>query len=293
MLIKRTGDTIVLGDGRGYTDKLLRDVSHSLRGDVRIGYDLTTDPVTGLSSLGETVLHEHNEIVLGGTLFALEKLFNVSADLNVAYLNDIIGFGTDGPIINEKYPKNTAVCLFNIGIGGCGNAYTDVKTVLQQHRQIANMIPFRVVDEPFERGSEQAAKYWMMKQNSDGKYFYYGKSFTKTPVIKALWKDAGDGEDGTPVVESDYNSIKNVPIETFAEAVLTLEVTDLREYFELYSNITDARFNALGLCTGILSTCEDGRPEYKQVKQFSALNFSNEMLHMNKDLSVIYRVYSA
>lgn len=285
-------DTMLIRDGGRMKDIKLAGPG-SLRGEVEIGYDLHTDPITGLSSLGETVLREHNEILLGGTLFALEKLFNVPADLNVAYLNDIIGFGTDGPAINEKYPKETGLCLFNIGIGGCGSAYTDVKAVLQQFRQLDTMIPFRVVDEPFEPGSEEAAKYWMMKQHTDGKYWYYGKTFAKTPVIKALWKDAGDGEDGSPVVESDYSSVKNTPIETFAEAVLVLEVTDLREYFELYSNITDARFNTIGLCTGIKSTCADGRPEYKQVKQFSALNFSNEMLHMNKDLSVIYRIYSA
>lgn len=291
-ITKPNHSTMMIKDGRSMYDKI-HDRAKCLRGEVVVGYDLHTDPVTGLSSLGETVCRESNEIVLGGTLFALEKLFNVPSDLNVAYLNDIMGFGTDGPAINEKYPKETGLCLFNIGIGGCGNAYSDVKAVLQQQRQIDTMIPFRVVDEPFEKGSEQAAKYWMMKQNDDGKYCYYGKTFAKSPVIKALWKDAGDGEDGSPVVESDYSSVKDTPIETFAEAVLTLEVTDLREYFELYSNVTDARFNTIGLCTGIKSTCADGRPEYKQVRQFSILNFSNEMLHMNKDLSVIYRIYSA
>lgn len=289
---KLNDSTILARDGGSMYDKI-HGRAKCLRGEVVAGYDLHTDPITGLSSLGETVCRESNEIVLGGTLFALEKLFNVSADLNVAYLNDIMGIGTDGPTINEKYPRETGLCLFNIGIGGCGNAYTDVKAVLQQQRQIDTMIPFRVVDEPFEKGSEQAAKYWLMKQNEDGKYCYYGKTFSKSPVIKALWKDAGDGEDGSPVVESDYASVKDTPIETFAEAVLTLEVSDLREYFELYSNVTDARFNTIGLCTGIKSTCADGRPEYKQVRQFSILNFSNEMLHMNKDLSIIYRIYSA
>lgn len=284
----------VIKDGLMIHDLIHGGRPKALRGKVTMGYGLQTDPITGISSLNEVVLEDDNEIVLGGTLFALEKLFNVSADLNVAYLNDIMGFGIDGPAINEKYPKDTGLCLFNVGLGGCGDSYSDVKVVLQQRRQIDSMIPFRVVDEPFEPGSEQAGKYWMMVQNSDGKYCYYGKSFTKSPTIKALWKDASkNGEDGSPVVESDYNSVKDIPIETFAEAILTIEPTDLREYFELYSNITSARFNSIGLCSGIKSVCADGRPEYKQVKQFSILNFSNEMLHMNKDLVTIYRIYSA
>lgn len=285
--------TKIYRDGFPIHDSCEVSPAHRIIGEVTFGYDLQTDPITGLSSLGETVLKDTNEITMGGTLFALEKLFNVPASLNVSYLNDIIGFGTDGPMINEKYPKDTCLCLFNIGNGGCGDAYTDVKAVLQQHRQLSGMIPFRVVDAPFDPASEEAGKYYMMKQNTDGKYWYYGKTFTKEPVIKALWKDAGEGKDGSPVVESDYSSVKKVPIETFAEAVLTIEVTDLREYYELYDNITAARFNALGLCQGILSTCADGRPEYKQVRQFSALNFSNEMLHMNKDLNAIYRIYTA
>lgn len=284
--------TRMIKDGNSMFDRRVNSKS-GLRGEIVAGYGLRTDPITGLSSLGEEVCREKNEIVLGGTLFALEKLFNASADLNVAYLNDIIGFGTDGPAINEKYPKETGICLFNIGIGGCGNSYSDTKAVLQQYRQLDQMIPFRVVDERFDPASEQAQKYWMCKQHTDGKYWYYGKTLSKPPVIKALWKDAADGEDGSPVVESDYSSVKTTPIQTFAEVVLTLEVTDLREYFELYSNITDARFNSIGLCTGIKSTCADGTPEYKQVRQFSILNFSNEMLHMNKDLSIIYRIYSA
>ena len=35
----------------------------------------------------------------------------------------------------------------------------------------------------------------------------------------------------------------------------------------------------------------DGETEYADVHQFSILNFSNEMLHFDKDLSIIYRVY--
>jgi hypothetical protein len=287
-------NTLMMKEQSSYQDTLqITSGGPSLRGEIIAGYGLRTDPITGISSLDETVLRQHNEIVLGGTIYALEKLFNVSSDLKVAYLNDIMGIGLDGPAINERYPKDNAVCLFNIGIGGCGAAYTDVKDVLQQQRSLDTMIPFRIVDEKFSVGTEEKEKYAFCKQDQDGKYWYYLKKFSKTPVIKALWKDAGNGNDGSAVVETDHLSKRTTPIETFAEAILTVEVTDLREYFELYSSIDQARFNTMGLCTGIKSTLADGSEEYKQVTQFSALNFSNEMLHMNKDLTIIYRVYSA
>lgn len=296
--VTRNGNTLLLKDIGQFKDtNEIVPGGISLRGEVEIGYGLHTDPITGISSLGESILKSKNEILMGGSLFALEKLFNAQAQPTVSYLNDIMGFGTDGDAITEKYPKNTCLCLFDIGLGGCGDAYTDVKAILQQQRQLPGMIPFRVVDEPFEKGSAEASKYFMMVRNSDGKYWYYGKTFAKEPIIKALWKNGGDGKDGTAVVESDYSSVKNVPIETFAEAVLSIEVTDLREYFELYQDIKKARFNSLGLCSGIKGSCYDDkgnkRDEYKQVLQFSGLNFTNEPLHMNKTLSCIYRVYSA
>ena len=291
--IDKVSDGVLLAkESQSYFDKetIIRG---GLRGEVLAGYDLHIDPKTGLSELGETIVRKKNEIVLGGSLFALEKLFGVSSSVNVEYLNNIMGIGLDGPQITDKYPKETCVCLFNVGIGGAGSAYTDVKGVLQQIRQIDGMIPFRIVDEKFQEGTKEYDQYWFAKQTEDGKYAYYLKTFLKKPVIRALWKDSGDGEDGSPVVESDYASTRSTPIEAFAEAVLQIEKTDLREYFELYDNIERARLNTIGLCTGIKSTLADGSEEFKQVLQFSSLNFSNEMLHMNKDLSIIYRVYTA
>jgi len=266
---------------------------HGLHGHVMIGHGVTTDPVTGISSLNEVVLESDNEILQGGTIYTLEKIFNVASPLQVAYLNEIMGIGESGPTITDRFPKNNAICLWNVGIGGCGDAYTDVKAVLQQHRALQGMIPFRVVDEPFEVGTEEYDKYWLMKETEDGKFAYYAKTFESEPVIRALWKDADDDEDGSPVVDSDYTSTKTTPIETFAQCVLKLTKYDLREYFELYDQIEYARFNTMGLLTGIKSTLADGKDEYKQVLQATALAFSNEMLHMGKDLDIIYRVYTA
>lgn len=132
---KISNSEYMIRDGRNMYDKI-HDKAKSLVGEVTMGYGLYTDPITGISSLEQVLRKETNEIVMGGTLFALEKLFNVSSSLNVSYLNDIMGFGTDGPTINEKYPKDTAICLFDVGIGGCGNSYTDVKAVLQQREAI-------------------------------------------------------------------------------------------------------------------------------------------------------------
>lgn len=274
---------------------------HRLRGHAIAGYDLKVDPVTGLSSLGEVIAEHDNVITVGGTLFALEKLFNVSADLNIAYMNDIYNVGTTGEFISQKYPRETCVCLWNAGIGGAGAAYSDVYPELQQYRELPGgsdaRLPFRIVDSYFTAGTEEYEKYWLSQPMDATKFGdkigYFAKTFSKTPSIKALWKDAGTGTDGSPVTEGVHESTKDTPIETFAEMVLTAEVEDFNEYFELLGIPQHARINTIGLCTGIRSTLEDGREEYKQVLQFSVLTFGNELLHMNKDLNIIYRVYSA
>jgi hypothetical protein len=254
----------------------------------------TIDPKTGISILGENVVRrEHNEILLGGSIYALEKMFNVSCDLHVEYLNNIMNIGTSGPAVTEKYPKENGICLWTVGLGGCGDSRKDITHVYQQQRALNNIIPFRVVEEPFAEGMEEYDKYFLMKQLDDGKYAYYGKAFESAPVISPLWKDAGDDVDGSPVVESDYTSTRETPIEVFAECVCTIEKNDFREWFDLYDEIDEVRFNEVGLCTGVMSKTEDGRHEYKQVRQASCCHFTNDPLHMEKDMSIIYRWYSA
>lgn len=280
-------DSIEFGSKKHYERK------QGIRGEVIIARDVTFDPITGLSRIGEELLRKDNEILLSGSLFALEKMFNVSANISVEYLNNIMNIGNSGPVITDKYPKDNGIQLWTVGLGGCGDNRKDIKHVYQQQRQLNNIIPFRVVDEPFRAGTEEYNKYYLMRQEGDGRYSYYGKKFASTPVIMPLWKDAANDEDGSPVTESDYTSTRNTPIEVFAECVCRIEPVDFREYFELYDDIDDVRFNEIGLASGILSTTEDGRPEYKQVHQVSCCHFTNEPLHMEKDMTIVYRWYSA
>lgn len=302
ILNKIDDSTFNISDAMGMRDGLdVECKSHhyekkGIRGEVLIGHDVTIDPKTGLSTLGETIFRKDfkkNEILLSGSIFALEKLFNVVCDVNVEYLNSIMNIGTTGNPIIEKYPKDNGICLWTIGLGGCGDNRKDIKSVYQQQRQLNNIIPFRIVDEPFAEGTPEYDKYYLMRQEADGRYAYYGKTFAKPPVIAPLWKDAADDKDGSAVVESDYTSTRTTPIEVFAECLLIIEKDDFREYFELYDDIEDARFNEIGLASGILSAVEDGRPEYKQVHQVSCCHFTNEPLHMEKDMSIVYRWYSA
>lgn len=263
------------------------------RGEAIIGTEPHKDPRTGRTTLGNVIARKHNIVLMAGTLYGLEKMFNTPASLSVDYLNTIMGIGTTGPAVTEKYERNHAVCLWSIGNGACGDSFRDVTAMLQQNRQLLGMIPFRVVDEPFEEHSPEGEKYWFRKINAEGKSEYYLKTFDDATIISALWKDAGNGKDGSAVVPQDYSATKTTPIETFAECQLRLDEEDLMEYYTLIDKVDEARFNTFGLCTGLRSTTADGAAEYKQVLQVTALSFSNEMLHMGKALTIIYRWYTA
>lgn len=247
--------------------------------------------IIGLDTLtGDKLFEEENQIVLGGALFILEKIFNVEAPIEVAYLNEIMGIGVNEPI-DELYPKNTGVCLFGVGVGGCGDASRSVVDVKYYEREIFDMIPFRITDE--ELSNSEAEKYWFKRYENDGKISYFLKSFEHEPEIKVLWKDGEEGEDGSEVATGVHNTNRTEPIETFVELVLKINKKDCREYFEINGEIEEARINSIGLFTGILSTNEKGEPEYKQVKLFSKLNIPNEMLVLSKDITIVYRIYTS
>lgn len=259
-----------------------------IRTEIMAGYNCYRD-ARGISHLGEVVIrHQHNKVVIGGALEIIRKMFGVDTDLTIKTLNDIMGIGTTG-VVNDGAEKQ--VCLFNVGLGGCGSAYTDKKVTLDQENQVKEMIPFRIVDDESELG-DNVGKYWFAKQLETGKTAYYMKKFESISTIKSLWKDASStDEDGTEVVGDPSTSTRPEGIESFVEIVLRISAEDLREYFNTYDSAENARFNSIGLCMGQMGTLEDGTPEYKNVTQFSILNFSNEMLHFDKDLSIIYRVY--
>lgn len=241
-----------------------------------------------INPFDEKIFDEENQIVIGGALFILEKVFGVEPNLYVDYLNNIMGIATDG-MSNDLY-ADTHVCLFGVGVGGCGDSIRSVKDVNFVEREIFEMVPFRITDEDLNP-SEQ--KKYFFKMEKDNKTHYYLKTFEQQPVIKALWKDSDDqDEDGSEVEAGVHESTRTEPIETFVEMILKITKKDVRDYFELYGDIEQCRINSIGLFTGAKRNLADGTSDYQQVKLFSKLNIPNEMLTLKKDLTIVYRIYT-
>ncbi|MDD3172235.1 MAG: hypothetical protein PHF63_00975 [Herbinix sp.] len=254
------------------------------------GHGLYTDD-NGMTHLREVLMETHNEIVIGGTLFALEKMFGVRSSLTIDYLNNILGIATGGTDVESQYLSNNFVCLFGVGIGGSGDSIGSKKDVKFVERELGNMVPFRHTSETLS--GTDANRYWFKKTNPDSKVSYYLKTFETAPVIKALWDDGTGDEDGTEVTSNVWQSARTEDIEVFVELILKVDKTDIVEWFEANGNIEQCRVNSIGLFTGVQANVGSGVTDYKLVKMISKFNFNNEMLDMSKDLEFIYRIYTA
>lgn len=239
-----------------------------------------------------------NQVVLGGSIYTLEKLFNVRASLNVDTLNNIMDINTENPAFTttDVIPKEHCICLWGVGIGGSADTIGNVHPVNFYEREIgsngnsAEMIPFRVVDKELSAADKE--QYWFAKELGDGYTGYYLKSFAAEPVIKALFDDALDAdEDGTEVTSDVHNTDRTEAIEVFAELMLYFSRKDGREYFDLLNEIEKARINTIALCAGIRAEVTPGKYDYKNVIMFSKLNFGNEMLE-EKEITFRYRLFT-
>lgn len=251
------------------------------------------------NEFGECIAEDefHNETVLGGALTVLEKLWGVAAPLKIASINNLLGINDTVSLADSSATNEDTVCLWGVGIGGSGDAFTAVKQVhfyereLGQNGHTDEMIPFRVVSEPFSSTDPNSSQYYMMHQRDDGYFEYFLKKFEIDPIIKILWKDGAEGEDGSEVGDDVHNTSRTDDIEAFVEMHCKVDVKDIREYFEHLGMTQMTRINSLGLFTGRYTKLDDGRYDYTNVKLFSKLNFNNEALLNAKTILYKYRVY--
>ena len=259
------------------------------------GYDPYKDK-NGVTRFGTKVFETENMIVLGGGLFTLNKLFNVTPNLEVDYLeNFLTGFNPEyGSGLNTAASSSTEspiVCLFGVGTGGASDTINSTFDVKYWEREVQGMIPFRQTD--LALAADEVDKYWFKSKTTDTpnnieKTRYYLKSFETDPEIKALWLDSGEeGVDGSEVQNNVHltPSSSSTPIETFVELTLKISKNDIQEYFADTQNVGIARINTIGLFTGIKVSATDPstgltHTDYRHVKLFSKLNINNEVLQI-------------
>lgn len=252
------------------------------------GYGLKTNEL-GLSELDEVVFEKDNLVPIGGVQFVMEMLFGVKGSLEIPSLNTVANIGAQSTTIvpsnDMPYPYGQKVCLFGIGTGGASENNLTALEVKYHESEISDMIPFRYTNE--ELSETDRDKYFGKKIVEDTTA-YYLKRFDKNPDIRHFFKNGEEGEDGSEVDNSFFNTGSETGVESFTEACLTVSRKDVREWFESFGEIEVPRVNSIALFSAIY---DPNAKDYANIQLFSKLNIPTETLSLVKDMNIIYRVY--
>ena len=253
-----------------------------------------------------------NTVVIGGAVLALEKLFYGHLANSETPLTSFMP-----KTLNEKYGVNanvvykdteTRVALFGCGVGGCGLEWGTAEDPDFKQDDLGlpedEWIPFRISEnsdtiEADETGNIPS-NYFFRRPITLGTggtvgNAWYLKEFSNNPVpIKSLWQDTIDPtDDGTEIHGHTLDQSRTDLIECFGECVLTITKQDLREYFEKSGNTGYARFNQIGLFSGVKKKITENYFDYVGVRLFSVVNFDNVSIKEPTTNTYLYRIYAA
>lgn len=242
-----------------------------------------------IDEYGNEVVVNENTVVIGGGIFALQKIFGETADFIPATLNDIHSVQTSTDTDDSK----TFVKLFGVGHGGCGMQFGSVVDPDFKQREIIDFIPFQVSDTA-ELNITNADKYYFKKSMNTGGYGWYLKEFDQPVSIKSRWKDAVETRgDGTEITGEIYDSINTNQIECYGECRITINESDIFSYWDSIGSAASSRFNTIGLFSGQKILLPDGSSEYVNVRLFSVVTFDNIPAKVDGSSTYVYRIYAA
>ena len=243
---------------------------------------------------GNDIFNKVNEnvVVIGGAITALEYLFGNTPTFKPTTLNSIHN-------VNNSVQYNERDCTikcWGVGTGGSGLDFGNPLDPDFKQREIHDMIPFRVSDTTV-LDDPNAYKYFFRKQISEApnmQYGWYLKEFENTVVPISRWKDAPDiTSDGTEITAEVYNSASNNAIMCYGEAIIKFLPSDVKSYFEWSGNLEMARFNSIGLFTGVKKLIDVDYYDYVGVRLFSVVNMDNVSVKMDTESTYMYRIYAA
>lgn len=221
----------------------------------------------------------HNDITLPGSIFVLEQMFKKGSETyrflhpnafpteynstNVItskeYTEDGIG-NTDwnAKILDANTIDNYISDEYTFGfmVGHGGETASSILAPTYEHNclkdtgAVNSFLPFRVepvvadnipITDANRNPSDDGVDYYL-KVTSGTKNYFYAKGFSTKPKIYTKWSD-GSGE----VTSSDIGY--NVPILTYAEAMLEIDEDDIRDFFQPIQS-EDCYINQLGLVAG-------------------------------------------
>ncbi len=216
------------------------------------------------------------------------------------------------------------VCLFCVGIDGCGIEASRVYKVNNTKwiaptgyarydpgtgtidGNITNcLIPFRVTPSKTEDLTiNERETYFGRLINSDGSIGYYFKKFDTTPTLIRRYED-GSSNLNTPSTLDVWKDTRASEAEVVVQLKMSITPDDCREYFERTTGINTAKINCISLCTAVPYSGRDSadyamnddaktqvRTFYTDIKPFSRFNFPNSpLIDTSKGIDIEYYLY--
>jgi len=207
------------------------------------------------------IVDKDNVIVLRGRTFALEKMFNVSNELNLGY--------------NTSNLDSKRICLFKVGDGGCVDESQpfNIVAVAPDCTKLNHELPFKLAIE----GEDKPEGYFEAKELDDesGNIGYFCKTFDN--------------------IEWVYNDVTND--EVAVKLTLTIDEDDFKTIYSLDENneaeyTRDCFINEIGLCiaNGDTSDTSDGM---SNIELATRLTFESEpMFNQLKSITIYYYIYA-
>lgn len=250
---------------------------------------------------------------------------NVSSPLNVFGNTDegtTYSSLTEGKKILYEY-FTRRVCLFCVGIDGCGIENSRVFKVTNTKwiapygyanydpgtgiidTTVGNcLIPFksRVVSASTNYGTdltkdERDLYFGRCTNAAHDLIEYYFKGFEDAPIIHRRFADgSGNIESSSDI----WASTRFAEAEIVVELHMAISPTDCREYFNLMTGINSARINTISLCTAVPFLGNDAvgpdisltRKYYRDIRPFTKFNFPNEsLIDTSKGIDISYYLY--
>lgn len=231
---------------------------------------------------GKELFRGSNKIIIAGSVFTAEKHFGITPPVILPNYNTALSLDQSVATAPENEKR---VCLFGVGIDGCGPESSQIYDVNYSKWTPTDMlVPFRYVDNASDISASERAIYFGRKAGAS-KTAYYFKKFEADPVMHMQYID------GTPVDANLYSSSNTTAVETYVELRLKVTNTDCRQFFKAGTGINTAKINTITLLTAWKKTI-NGNVYYQDIQPLTKLNIQNESLFdETKGLDIIYHIY--
>lgn len=236
---------------------------------------------------GEPVLTLHNKVVIAGSQFVAQKVFDLPELVHLPTYNESLDLENSSE--HGSNPDNIPkACLFCCGTQGCGAENSQVYPVQYTNRikPAGDLVPFRYQLIQNDLTDAEREIYFGRKTIAEAnRIAYYFKAFESEPALYMRYVDE------TPIDATLYDSQNTSDAETFVEFNLRITKDDFRDYFRATSSINDAKINSISILTAWYTTSQ-GYKWYQNIIPLTQLNIPNEpLIDLTKGIDITYHIY--